>query len=92
MSLAPLDCLKISLCTLILWFSKDHLEFQVALNNQANAQLISQCPRVLGAGNEIVLYCLLSSAAAAEMGKHRGDTSLEEKSIQAINSCSMLDS
>jgi hypothetical protein len=50
------------------------------------------CLGVLGAKDEDVLCRLLSSAAAAERGRHRGDSSLEEKSIQAISSHSQLDS
>ncbi len=38
-----------------------------------------------------VLCCLLSSAAAAEGGRHRGNSGLEEKSVQAICSHYQLD-
>ncbi len=48
-------------------------------------QLMS-CPSVLRAEDEDVSCCLLSSATAAEGGKHRGDSSLVEKGIKAIKS------
>jgi hypothetical protein len=47
-------------------------------------QLIPQtvsCLRILRAKDKDVLSCLPSSAAAAEMGRHKGDSDLEEKSI-----------
>ncbi len=48
-------------------------------------------PSVPRAEDKDVLCCLPSSATAAERGSHRGDSGLEEKSIQAICSCSQLD-
>ncbi len=54
-------------------------------------QLMS-CPGVPRAEDKDVLCCLSSSTAAAEGGRHRGDSGLEEKSIQAIYSRSQLDS
>jgi hypothetical protein len=54
-------------------------------------QLMS-CPSVLRADDEDMSCRLPSSATAAEGGGHRGDSSLEEKSIQAICSRSQLDS
>ncbi len=50
------------------------------------------CPSVPTAEDEDVLCRLSFSAAAAEEGRHRGDSGLEEKSVQAICSCSQLDS
>ncbi len=37
---------------------------------------------------EDVFHYLLSSATAVEGGRHRGDSDLEEKSLQAICFCS----
>ncbi len=54
-------------------------------------ELVS-CPGIPGAKDEDVFCCLSSSAAAAEGGKHRGDSGLEEKSVQAICSRSQLNS
>jgi hypothetical protein len=42
------------------------------------------CPRVLRVDDKDVLRYLLSSAAAAERERHRGDPGLEEKSFYAI--------
>ncbi len=58
---------------------------------QLIAKLVSR-PRVLRAEYKDVLRRLSSSAAAAEQGRHRGDPGLEEESIQAIYSCSQVDS
>ncbi len=49
-------------------------------------------PGVPRAEDKDMLCCLPSSATAAEGGRHRGDSGLEEKSVQAICSCSQLDS
>ncbi len=49
------------------------------------------CPFILRTEDEDVLCRLPSSATAAEGGRHRGDSGLEEKSIQAIYSRSQLD-
>jgi hypothetical protein len=54
-------------------------------------KLIS-CRGIPRAKYEDVFCHLSSSAPAAEGGKHRGDSGLEEKSIQAICSRSRLDS
>jgi hypothetical protein len=54
-------------------------------------QLMS-CPGLPRAEDKNVLRCLSSSTAAAERGRHRRDSGLEEKSIQAIYSRSQLDS
>jgi hypothetical protein len=48
------------------------------------------CPSVPTAKDEDMLCNLLSSATAAEEGRHRGDSGLEEKSVQAICSRSQL--
>jgi hypothetical protein len=53
---------------------------------------LMSCPGISRAKDEDVFCGLPSSATAAEGGKHRGDSSLEEKSIQAICSHSQLDS
>jgi hypothetical protein len=50
------------------------------------------CISMSGAEDKDVLCPLLSSATAAEGGRHRGDPGLEEKCIQAISSHSQLDS
>jgi hypothetical protein len=50
------------------------------------------CPSILRAKDEDVFCRMLSSATAVEGGWHGGDSSLEEKSIQAISSRSQLDS
>jgi hypothetical protein len=50
------------------------------------------CPSVPGADDKDVLSSLLSSATAAERGRHNWDSGLEEKSIQAICSHSQLNS
>jgi hypothetical protein len=49
------------------------------------------CPSMPGSKDMDVLYHLQSSATAAEGRRHRGDSGLEEKSIQAIFSHSQLD-
>ncbi len=49
-------------------------------------------PSVPGAEDKDVLCHLLTSATAAKRGSHRGNSSLEEKSIQAICARSQLDS
>ncbi len=54
-------------------------------------QLLS-CSSVPWAEDEDVFRCLTSSAAAAERGRHRGDSGLVEKSVRAIYSHSQLDS
>jgi hypothetical protein len=50
------------------------------------------CPSVPGAEVKDVLCHFLSSAIAAVGGKHRGDSGLEEKRVQAISSHPQLDS
>jgi hypothetical protein len=50
------------------------------------------CPGILRAEDEDMSCRLPSFAAAAEGGRHRGDSGLEEKSIQTICSRSQLDS
>ncbi len=50
------------------------------------------CPSVLEAEEKDMLCRLSSTATAAEGGRHRGDSGLEEKSVQAICSPSQLDS
>ncbi len=47
---------------------------------------------MLGAEDKGMFCCLPSSATAAVGGRHRGDSGLEEKGVQAICSCSQLDS
>jgi hypothetical protein len=53
---------------------------------------LMSCPGIPRAKDEDVFCRLPSSATAAEGRKHRGDSSLEEKSVQAICSRSQLDS
>jgi hypothetical protein len=50
------------------------------------------CLIVLGAEDEELFCCLSSSAAAAEGGRHKWDSGLDDKSIQANYSLSKLDS
>ncbi len=50
------------------------------------------CPSMPRAEDKDMLRCLSSSTTAAEGRRHRGDSGLEEKSIQAIYSRSQLDS
>jgi hypothetical protein len=50
------------------------------------------CLKLLKAKLMDMLYHLLCSATAVEGGSHLGDTSFEEKSIQAIFFLSQLDS
>jgi hypothetical protein len=54
-------------------------------------QLMS-CPGMPRAEDKDMLCCSSSSTTAAEGGRHRGDSGLDEKSIQAIYSRSQLDS
>ncbi len=53
---------------------------------------LMSCPGIPRAKDEDVFRCLPFFATAAEGGKHRQDSGLEEKSIQAIHSRSQLDS
>jgi hypothetical protein len=53
-------------------------------------QLMS-CPSMLRAEDEEMSCCVPSSATAIEGRRHRGDSGLEEKCIQAICSRSQLD-
>jgi hypothetical protein len=53
---------------------------------------LMSCPGIPRTKDEDVFCHLPSSATAAEGGKHRGDSGLEKKSIQAICSGSQLDS
>ncbi len=53
---------------------------------------LMSCPGVPRAKDEDVFHGLPSSATAAEGEKHKGDSGLEENSIQAICSRSQLDS
>ncbi len=53
---------------------------------------LMSCPSIPRAKDNDVFCCLPSCATAAEGGKHRGDSGLEEESIQAIYSRSRLDS
>jgi hypothetical protein len=79
----------------IWWFFVVHQQSQAPLKNREMSLLITQlmpCPSVLGAEDEDVFCRLLSSATAAEGVRHRGDSRLKEKSIQAICSHSQLDS
>ncbi len=93
--LAPLNCPKISSLSPIWWFVRVYQLSQVTLKNWANALGYPQvilCLRVLGVEDKNVLCSLLFSAAAAVMGRYKGETDLEKKSIKAIYSCSQLDS
>ncbi len=53
---------------------------------------LMSCPGIPSAKDEDVSCRLPSFAVAAEVGKHRGESGLEEKSVQAICSHSQLDS
>ncbi len=47
----------------------------------------------LGFVKDEVVFCYFSSSATAEEGRcHRGDAGLKENNIQAVCSCSQLDS
>jgi hypothetical protein len=55
-----------------------------------NPQLVL-CPRVPRMEDKKVLCCMLPSTQAAERKRCRGNSSLDEKSLQAIYSRSELD-